>query len=395
MSATAEAIQEARRAALEAEASGNSVLPGEADPNGSSETGLPPGVDPSKVPTGPRKSSADLARDAIYARAIANRNAGADESTADMHAGVEAMLAEATGQPTGEPIAPGEQPVAKSVATPLANPQDTITVVVDGRAIAVPTAEVIRQGIATVQKETAADIRLQRVSQAEQAIAVQRAALDARAAEIERRATTQTGAAQPGASEHLPSGGQPRASATKEALDALLDSNVDGAAQKLDQVIADQVEAKLAARGQPLPTATPANTVAEPWSMQEKIHANRLFERAYPDVLRHPQAAQQAVARMQAEMESPVNRLGKVDLVELADRIGQEMRAAITPAPRPAPSVAFNSADELQARRTLAARVPGVPASSVARSVSPAPSGPAPKSRSDVVADMRKARGFA
>lgn len=357
----------------------------------------PPAAPPAKTP-------ADLAREAIYAKSDARhapQEADGNEPRPDLR---RIMEAEAQGipfhqlpaEPPAAPSAPARTatPVTPAApAAPLAQIPEMVSIRVEGRELAVPAADVIRAGVASLQKESSADIRLQRVTLAEQALLAERARLDARAAEIER-ATTPRGAAQPAGGASLPSGGQPKPAGIRKALEALLDSDVDGAATALGQAVTEQVEARLANGGaaRPHPSPAPAaGTIPAPWSQQEINHANTLFERAYGDILNNPAALATASARMAQEMANPVNRIGRIDLVAVADRIGQEMRRSVTPAPAPQPSA--NSADELAARRSLAARIPASLPLAAVRSVGPAPGAPAFPSRSEQVAAMRKARG--
>lgn len=368
----------------------------------------PPDSAAEPTPPASTKTPADLARDAIYARAAAARAAQGDESTQAMAAGVRQMNGEDEGVPivTTPPVAPSAVPPVGAAATPpLANSQEMVTIHVEGRAIAVPAADVLRHGVAALQKESTADVRLQRATMAERAIAASAAALEVRAAEIERlRATTPTGAAPASTDGNLPPGGQPQVGTTKKALDALLDSDAETAAKALDQVIAERVKAGFdAARAAtggapPTPTPTGESAIPSPWSPKDIEHANQLFAVGFADVTQNPTVMAQAIARMQQEMASPINRMAKVDLLELAAKVGTELRTIYHRAPAPPnpapPPPASNSADELAARRTLAARVPGVPTPAAPRSVGP-PTEARPPSRAEVVANMRKSRGQA
>ena len=254
-------------------------------------------------------------------------------------------------------------------------------------------ADVEAAGVQTLQKERAADVRLQRASLAEQQIALERAELDRRAAEISR-AATQTGVAQPGTDGNLPPGGLPANAGIKQALDALLDSDTDTAASALGKVVADQVEQRLrqsnpqAVTGQPRLTPPTGAEIPAPWTNAEIQTANQAVEIAFKDILVNPAVRAQYTAEIVAEMQNPINRMGRVPLMTLAAQVGTSLRDRMA-----APNPGANIADELTARRTLAARVPTVPSSAGTRSGPTAPSAPARQTGSSIVENMRKARG--
>lgn len=413
------------RAALEAEAAGNTPAAAATGP----DDRLPPGKSPAmlaaeraqaekKLQEGEHKSPADLAREAITAKFAAARSTRQDESVEAMREGVNQFLPEAQTPPLAPPAATtqpsGATPAPTSTDHPLANRGEVVTIHVDGREYTVPAEEVLRHGVATLQKQTAADLRLQRVTEAEQQFlrqaAAERAALEARRLEIEslRATTPQRGAAQATDAGNLPSGEPPSDGAMQQALEALLDSDVKGAAKSLDRIITEQVESRLSKRmqAQPAPAQpAPAPTVHpqspnDPWSQAERDDANNAVFEAFGELTRNPTFQAGFVQRIQNEMASPVNRAAHVNLNHLALRIAREVAfsgqpSAPAPAqPQPNLSAANPIADEIAARRSLAARVPGLPAPSQVRAVTPAPSGPAPLTRSQVVQQMRKARGF-
>ena len=382
------------RAALEAEAAGNAVVAADT-PAVTPAPGRTSAQVERDILAAPRKTPADEAREAIYARAAANRG-NIDESETAMNMGVRAML-EATGEmPTGVPINPGAEPVT---ARPLDRTQDMVTIHVEGREFSVPASQVLEAGRATLQKETSADYRLQRVALAERQILEERASLDRRSAEIEAlRAATPTGASAPTARTDLPSGGTGATEGTEQALTALLDSDVKGAAQQLSRIVAETVRAEVKAMGmsaQPAVAAAPSVSEADrAWPQATRDGVNRQVIASFPQIARNPTLAQHFTARLANEMANPTNIAGRVDLGEMAGAIANEILHGPTRVVQPPQPVANGSADELAQRRTLAARVPGVPMPSATRSVNPAP-GPAPKTRSDIVNDMKKARGQA
>ena len=249
-----------------------------------------------------------------------------------------------------------------------------------------------RAGIATLQKESAADIRLQRVTLAEQALTLERQALDQRAAEIQR-ATTQSGAAQPTGDGTLPKGGQPTTAGVKQALDALLDSDTETAAAVLSKVVADQVELRMKAVAPALPvqqqTPPTAREIPAPWSQRDIQEANAAMDVAFSDIVQTPAAASEFTRRIVQEMQNPINRMAKVPLMQIAAQIGVDIRRQFTAPAQPT----VNVNDELLARRSLAARVPSVPTSGAARTQPQGNAAPARTSGSAIVENMRKARG--
>ncbi len=337
----------------------------------------------------PHKTPGDLARDEIYAKAQARRAEAGDASEQAMRAGVASMLNEPEAAPAAS---------EKPASPPLAQNPEMVTLTVDGREIQVPSADVWKHGVATLQKQTAADIRLQRAAQAERQIALEREALDRRAAEIAaaQRLPAQADAASSEDATDLPKGGSKGGRAgTKQVLDALLDSDTETAAKALDRVVAERVEATMKARGAS-PAATPSTTVRDipdPWSKAQKDAANDVFATVFPQILHNPVELAKASARMQAEMANPVNRMGKVDLAVLATRIGAEQVRYMAPA-TPAATPPESNADALAARRSLAARVPVVPGTPSARSALNAPAAAAVPTRAEIVQQMRKSRGM-
>lgn len=367
----------------------------------------------------PGKTRGDLERDAIYARAQANRLRPGDESIQAMAEAVQSLNADQGIPINPEPVEPVQQPAqltnpqavepaepvqqpsappANPAAQPIAKPVEMVTIKVDGRQIAVPAADVIAAGVQTLQKERAADVRLQRVSQAEQQLILDRAALDRRAAEISQ-ASTPRGDAQPAGGGPLPTGGQPKPSPElKQALEALLDSDTDKAAEALQKVIADQVRAAPGSARPAAPAAAQPGTETEiraPWTNDEIAVANQAIDLAFQDVVSNPQTKAEVTARIVAEMQNPINRIGKVPIMTIAAQACRDVREEFhtLQTPPPPPPAGSTVVDELQARRILAARVPGVPTSGQPRSIPTAPAAAPRKSGTDVVNEMRKARG--
>lgn len=390
----------ADREALEAEAAG--ATPG---PDGVSDVPAAAGGAPRKdVSIAPVKSPADVARDGIYARFSENRG-NLDESEVAMAEGTRALLAgETEGTPEPAPAAPARAaapaPAAPAAAAPpLDAPTDTVTVVVDGRRIAVNRADIERAGIEAFQKTSSADFRLQRASRAEQALIVERQALDARARELEqsRGSSTPADGGRPGPS----SDGTGNSDAVKKALEGLLEGDVETAASRLTQALEDVSRRSSATRAAPAAPAAPERPMADgppmPWSQREIDLANERVVAAYRDMAYHPQASRVFTDRMAREMANPANRAGRVDLTTIALDIGREVSDELraTPPPRVAPPAppANGVQDELAQRRTLAARVPVVP-TAVSRTQDPRGTVVQPQSRSQAVAQMRKARGF-
>src|SRR6202158_2915502 len=154
---------EQRRAVLEAEASGNSVLPDAAP----ARPDAPHAGAPAEPQAPPQPSRGDQQRAAIAEKFAAARNQNQDDSEASMQTGVRAMLAETEGRPMnleGAPQPQAPQPAAAARAPaaaspPLANEPEMVTLVVDGREMAVSAAEVWRQGMAGGPEGGAAGFR--------------------------------------------------------------------------------------------------------------------------------------------------------------------------------------------------------------------------------------------
>lgn len=423
---SAEALTEARRLALESEAAGNAALPDTAAPQADPAAGAGNAVVDERhareQAIKPQKSPADLAREAIGSKYRESRGRNPDSSEQALTDGVNRMMSEAEGRPfdqsqptdastVAQRTAPARAPSAAPAASdqPLAKPADMVTIIVEGRQVAVPASEIWRQGVAAAQKLSTADARLERASQAERSLIAERQAIDSRAAEI--RAATPAGVAQAARPTSLPTGGKSNLEATKQALNALLDSDVDGAAQALDRIVTEQVDARLAAtRASASPTPAPQSDSAvhparleEPWTVAQREEANAEFLRTHSDIAYNPELMAVAVQRMRVEMDNPANRAAKADLGRIVLRIGSEMTRDLasrgSSAPQPSPSDlapqprSASTVDELAARRQLAARVPGIPPSATARTVTAAPSGPTPPTRSEAVQAMRRSRG--
>jgi len=390
-------------------------------PNPTTHAAAPPVMDAPPTTEGAEapvvKTRGDSARDAIYARRSAERAAPGDASeeamraAVAMHSGQENEPAQqpeptrdprgrfTSHQPAAEPAAAA--PLENSPPAPLAQTGELVTLTIEGREMTVPLADVVNAGVATLQKQSTADARLQRASLAEQAIAARAAELDRRAQEIAANRQLPSGAAAASGNGLPPTGGETGPDDLEAGLDKLLDSDVPGAKQAISGFIAKQVQKALQAsapQGAPTAATPAAEPMATPWTKAEIDAANAKFAKIYGDQLQDPAFAAAASARIQAEMAQPIHRIARTSLEDIGLKVCADLLASRTAYPQSFAQPAgpgTGVADELAGRRQLAMRVPVPPANGQPRSTAnpnPAPSMP---SNSAWIEQVRAARGQA
>jgi hypothetical protein len=314
----------------------------------------------------------------------------------------------ATIQPTAttEPTAP---PAATPAATaPAGGEADGIKISVYGEEVVVSEDEVRTAGIATLQKERAAEYRLQQAATQETRLRTYHKDLDAYAARLKAQEAdlkagklsgTNAAAAATPPSSGAPADVEKLAEGARKFTEAVYKGDPKETAKALEALLADVAKGR---------TATPppvdvkavaeaaADVMGERTTEQKRAAVNKTFVDEFNSVSRHPEAFAVAKTKFDALLADPDNS-GKPweDLAREAGKaaLGRypELREApgkSTPPPATPPTV-----DEtLEKRRTLKTKTVVAPSTSSARA--PAPQPQPVRSNKQYIADMRKQRGL-
>lgn len=244
----------------------------------------------------------------------------------------------------------------------------TRTLKVNGQDIEVSETEVIEAGIKTLQKQTAADLKLQRASAAE-ALAAQRLA----------EATEKLRQAERGASD-LPSGDP-----SGVRIDSIASEAIGKAQTALFDGDTDKARAALADATRKMSQATAREQVI--------AEVNEAFLTDFPDIAANPTAFARAVMLMRGELAKNPKT---ASIPGLAARIGNQITVEMLSAldqVRP-PQGQGPSTDSLpESRREIKARLPAMPSGSSARTADSRPKEIPRMSASEIVKQMRRARG--
>jgi hypothetical protein len=251
--------------------------------------------------------------------------------------------------------------------TALAQNTGRVKLTVEGKELEVSEAEVLEAGKRYLQKDHSADLKLRRASAAEQ-LGAQRLA-EAERIRQEALALRDSGrlpssGADLDAAGHLPSSGAGGSQAILEAgMEQAQEALFDGDRQKAGQVSMDA--ARLAV-----------------------IHeTNAMFEAEFSDVSSNPQAMQAASQAMRAEL----GRASIGQIPAIATRIGNQLRQQILQQQFPDPPTPPGLSVEDRAQ--VKARLPVTPSRTSARAPSSLPAARTPPTRSQIVHQMRVARG--
>lgn len=365
-------------------------------------------------------------RAAIYERAKARRDSEVEESAKDPQVGVLDTLA---GQQPGQPEKPdGEEPDADAIPTrdadakaggdPASPPAegDGVRISVYGQEVVVSEDEVRQAGIATLQKERAAEYRLQTAAQTEARLRQYHRELDEYREKLLKMEKNMRAGKSPGAQDAATATALPTSGATVTVDDAKLAESARNAAQAIYRGDPDEtakaLKALLAdvAQGR---TATPppvdVKAVAEVAAdvvvkrqeqrteEERRVAVNQTFAREFESVMKHPEAFALAKTKFDALLEADDGR----DWVELAREAGNtalyrypELRPAAEPsnANRGGKPRETTTPERLEQRKTLKARTVVPPSATSVRAAPPAPQ--QPRSNKTYIADMRAARGL-
>lgn len=275
-----------------------------------------------------------------------------------------------------------EDEVEQTAASePAAEPEqdedsDMVTIVVDGEERQVSRSKIYEQGVRTLQKESAADKRLaeatERVRQA-----------DLYAAQSLARIEAQLRATQKDQNQGAPLSKQQDVDVKTRAR-KIIASILDGTEEEAAEALAEAMEG----RREPTPQFDTGKIVQETTKqVQRQIdHSNALrdFRTSFSDIADDPHLFNMADQEtLKVHQEHP-----EWGLTEILSEAGNRVRNWVK-----SKTVTKSSTDA--ARVDKLARKSAVDNPKVASARAPAPVEKKPPSRSDVVASMRKARGYA
>lgn len=354
------------------------------------ESGAP--IDGAATPAAPtetpeqiikRKSFKDDVRADIAAKRSAmtleERQAFAKEDPAEFS--LSEQIAGGDGVIDGEdgaaaPAAPGV-PAAPAIASDA----KTYKVRVYGKDVAeVGEAEVIQAGIRSLQKESAADIRMNQAATRETQLVEWEGQLQSFANNLAK------GLDKDGRP-LIPAGGpgnpQPPVTGVAGAIDkaklqqaqaALLRGDDEVSSTLMAEIIQTAVAAsRPATEVEPRKVEVPARPagVGDPWGTEQRKQANAVFNDEFMDLSDGQFALAQT--QMNALMANPANK--GIPLVDLARNAGVTVRQALGPtAPPPAPTTPTQQV--LNDRRSLKARIPLTPPAGNARAPNSQPAAP-------------------
>ena len=264
------------------------------------------------------------------------------------------------------PDAGGTEPVAAQPAPAEPAPEETRTIIVDGQQVQVPLSKIMEMGTRTLQKEVAADVRLNQASQ-----------LLAEAKRIAEGQQPPQGAAQP------------------QAMEAMDD---DQLAELIQYGTKEQAAQAIKALRSSAPQVKPediARYAQQAVAPQMAFEAGKNFAKTeYGDLLNDPDLGAIFLNRENALRKSGDQR----SYTELYKAIGDDMRvkfnrpkpgAAVTP-PVAKPSTAIRTMDE---KRTAKANAPSAPRLASAR-LDGEGTEQKPPTRAEIIDKMRKTRAY-
>lgn len=272
---------------------------------------------------------------------------------------------------------------AKKPAKGLDKESDTVTIRVDGEDIEVSRDDAIKAGIATLQKDRNADRRQQELSQYERSLKEYEQRLRDNAA----RGLDANGNPLTPAKADLPDKGV--GDAIKEKTAAISKAVFSGDEDGLVSALTEFATSVAQGRGSPTPpldelverTAEKVETRQQQKGQAEKAKTvNETFQKDFADLYEDDQK----FTLTKAEFSRLRSSQPDADPVGLMREAGETIRKFFKPKD--------SLEDELARRRDAKGRQPR-PSEAAGRVPPPAP-GPRPPTRSEAVADMRKARGL-
>lgn len=291
---------------------------------------------------------------------------------------------------------------ADDADAPLALPAEKVKIVVDGQEREVPRDEVIKAGVATLQKQAAADVRLQEAATYEARVRdwarTEHEKLQEQAAALAQR---QASPPPPATGAQAPEDVQ---ASVSKALELLVDGEKDEAAKLLTSVFSRSVP-------QAAP-ATPAGPADRPHgaevqaavtppparrSREELAEANRIYSAEYADIDKDDRAYTFTQSLVQASLRDPANAFRPIgDIVREA---GNKARSVFAQVPQTPAAPAAQPASEpspgqqaLEGRRTLKARIPISPTGASVRATT-ASQAPAGVSNKDYIQQLQRRSG--
>lgn len=307
--------------------------------------------------------------------------------------------------PVPGPVAPAVVPATPISPTPVATNDRRYKLSVYGVEQEASEEVVIAAGIQALQKQHAADSRMQDAATYEAQLTAWKNQLQAYADDLQQRTSTVPGQVQPGtAGNPAPTNGGAAAvdpAIVQQAMEAMENLDSAKAAQLMQKAINDAV-----AQGRaPAPATTPAvpsqaggvprlqTPAASAWDQTQCDAANAVFNSEFA----HFTAGQfdAAAASLKDAMADPANRGQNLStIVRSVCRTTQRLMPA-TPAPTPTPAAppANPTAEELARRQVLKARIPVTPPAASMRSATPAAPEVRFPSNTDYVQQLRSRSG--
>lgn len=289
-----------------------------------------------------------------------------------------------------------EPPAPQPADTPVAPGGKTVKLVVYGQEREVPEAEVLQAGIATLQKDAAADQKLTAVARREQELRAQEQQLLLQAERVRQGLDPNTGLPLRTASQPPATGAEPAAISTdvlQSTVKALYSGDAEQATKALETLV-KQIGAR-AGTANPVPTdivATVEQTVLARMDQRDRERsvssdieqANQVFKTEFADIAADPDRLAAAKGIRENLLADPVWQ--SKSRVEVAREVGTRVRKLTTPAaPPPDPAV-----QTMEQRRSVKRGLPTTPQGG---GRAPAPTAPTYPSNSSYIEQLRKNSG--
>lgn len=270
--------------------------------------------------------------------------------------------------------------------------------------------EVVQAGIAALQKQHAGELRLQDAATREAQLEEWEGQLRAYAEQL-RKKGVQDGARQSTGTSATPqppdtgAAGKEVAELRRKAGEALLrgdDTQYAELNAQADAKLQEAIVAAIASRSTKTESQSseqgsvpelPARERRDPWSRDDRVKINQVFESDYADLLKSDATFDRAQQLMQEALQDPAN-LGRPP-EELARKVGDAVRLLYgveRPAPRqeePAPS---RTQQTLESRRRLKQQIPLTPPAGSGRAPAAAKTSSIPSNK-DYIQQLRRRSG--
>lgn len=289
---------------------------------------------------------------------------------------------ETEAETAAEPLTEDDLPIAGSAEKTPAPDEEMVTIKVDGVEQQVPASRVQEIGIRAMQKELAADARLNEASQRQKQIEEQQAALRKREMEVEKVANDlqqRYNHNNAGPSKDA----QDFKETAKSVLKAIYDDDQDKAADALAQLFQGRQQATpdlqtVVRQAEKAARDAARQEYAERTAREDHAKAVEAFKKTFPDVASDPRLFDEADREtLKVKKEHPDWELSKI-LEEAGKRVVEWKRQ-------------FGGS---QATQTATARKQSLDNPQAANVRHAPPPAPKPKTASEKIADMRRARGL-